>query len=243
MTGADFSLSDGVSTPVEIGSFASAALEMRAMGLAVMPVGGNDGKSPMITGFTRWRGPPAVATVQKWLPRFGAANIGISCGPSRIAVIDVDDANLLERVLSTYGDTPLIVRTARGYHCYYRDTNHTSSMQLRAQGLAIDVKAKGGFVVAPPSLIPGRSASYQFERGDWIATRRLPTLAMDALARLISGHVGGASGLTNAVTPSTNGRIQEGARNNALFTHLRAYLPFNSRDDAIEEATLDGHHQ
>jgi hypothetical protein len=65
-------------------------------GLAPIPVGGEDGKKPLVTGFTKWRRRPGLSTIRSWVAKFPDANVGIVTGSlSGVSVIDVDSADLM----------------------------------------------------------------------------------------------------------------------------------------------------
>jgi hypothetical protein len=83
-------------------------------------------------------------------------NIGIVTGKaSRLAVADVDNPKRLEGWLEENGlelrDTAT-VKTARGFHYYYRIPE---GVEVRSKdvGDALELKANGSYVVAPPSTM------------------------------------------------------------------------------------------
>ena len=94
--------------------FAEAALDFAALGLAVMPLGGDDGKVALMSSYPKWRRRPGKRTIEKWIAAHPSANIGVLCGLSQVLVVDVDAAPLLEPMLDRFGDTPLIIATRRG---------------------------------------------------------------------------------------------------------------------------------
>lgn len=99
------------------------------------------------------------STIRAWWKEHGIANVGIATGKSSsIIVVDIDPKNggtdsWLE-LCATHG-TPetLCVQTGSGgYHYYFAhpgDAEYKSSSNAVAPG--IDVRADGGYVVAPPS--------------------------------------------------------------------------------------------
>jgi hypothetical protein len=111
------------------------------------------------------------------------ANIGVSCGPSGVVVVDIDDPSVIEDLLRRFGPTPLITSTpSGGRHLWYRNRNRQRSRNLRrSHGLAVDIKAAGGFVVVPPSVRPRDGARYAIVQGDWRCIRRLPAFRPEAL--------------------------------------------------------------
>jgi hypothetical protein len=111
----------------ETGPFGAAALDLAARGLAVIPVGGADGKVPLIA-WANWRRPPGKNFLQKLACKHGAANVAILTGLSSLTVIDVDRADLADAMLERFGPTPLIAETpSGGRHHYYRSGGERST--------------------------------------------------------------------------------------------------------------------
>ena len=98
-------------------------------------------------------------------------NVGIVCGEiSNLVVIDVDSEAFSELIEKT-----LTVKTARGYHFYLRMDKPSRSFKIENNGVHIDIKGEGGYVVAPPSLHP-TGWIYKF------IDRDKPILHIDSLA-------------------------------------------------------------
>ena len=111
--------------------FAVSAEALWHAGLAPIPVGGEDGKKPLVTRFTKWEHRPGLSTIRKWIDKFPGANVGIVTGPlSGVSVVDVDSAAPLvqDQVIKRFGNTPLQTRTPRGgRHLYYRYNGEASA--------------------------------------------------------------------------------------------------------------------
>src|SRR5262245_60514823 len=137
------------------GAFASAALALHARGLAVLPVGGENGKRPLVKHWSKWR-TQTRETVERLIAQHPEASIAINCGPSRLTVVDADDENALADAEARFGYSPLVVRTPRGGgHLYYRNAGEGCPTRLRVhEGLNVDIKGRGGYVLAPPSRLP-----------------------------------------------------------------------------------------
>ena len=141
--------------------FAVAAHELREYFLCPIPLGGDDGKKPLV----KWRNQknrPGVAYTDDLIRDHPHANAGILCRPSKVTVIDIDDPGVasepqrLKEYKQRFGDTPLIIRTpSGGVHLYYRSTGERNA-NLRSHGLPVDVKGIGGMVVCPSSKRLGR---------------------------------------------------------------------------------------
>ena len=118
--------------------------------------------------------------VRKWWGDWPDANIGVITGSiSQLLVLDIDGEEGKEsfRILSKgkIPDTPT-VKTSRGKHFYFwTGGNDIDSMPSIYPGL--DIKANGGYVVAPPSIHPsGRRYKWEstiygnhlIEMPDWL---------------------------------------------------------------------------
>ena len=164
------------------GPFAKAAEYLREHGLMPLPLGGEDGKQARVRSFNRWRSPPSIETLRKWSGQYPGANVGILTGPlSRITVVEPDDYGLDDLIAEQFGPTSLRVITPPGrQHFYYRHAGERCANLRKSEGLPIDVKGIGGYVVTAPSVRPsGEFAGrcYQIAPGcDWDALRDLPTI-------------------------------------------------------------------
>jgi hypothetical protein len=162
-----------VTAPAEksAGVFATWGEALRKCGLAVVPILRGE-KEPIVT-YGSWKRRPGSAIVAKWAARFPHADIALICDLSGLVVVDVDDVALIPDMLRRYGDTPLIVGTARGAHLYYRAVGGEACGSLRSSGLDVDIKAGRAIVVAPPSLA-SNGEPYRLIRGSWHRLRELP---------------------------------------------------------------------
>lgn len=85
------------------------------------------------------------------------ANVGIATGAvSGLVVLDVDGEEgmrSLRHLIEAHGliDRTATVRTARGFHCYYDLPIEDHALKC-SSGDGLDVRANGGYVVAPPSI-------------------------------------------------------------------------------------------
>lgn len=106
-----------------------------------------------------------LAQIEEWWRKAPNANIGISCGPSRIVVIDVDERHggdeSIKDLTVQYPELADTIQAATGgggWHLVYEAPaipvpNSTGSL---APGL--DVRGVGGYIVAPPSIHPNGTA-------------------------------------------------------------------------------------
>ena len=172
---------DGLTTMSTFHDFAPA---YAAAGIVPLPLGGDDGKKPLVKNPGRFGRGAAMELAAN--PRFADAGLGFWCGlHNRITVVDVDattDAEL-QYALATYGDSPVIVRTASGkHHAWYRHDGERRSIRPD-KAHPIDVLGEGGLCVAPPSLRPS-GGKYEFLRGNLASVRDLPPIRSGAIQKL-----------------------------------------------------------
>ncbi len=148
------------------GPFASAAKELAEAGLVVIPCGGEKGKTPKIkTKALRYR--PTAETIKGWAERYDNANVGVLTGErSGVLVVDVDDAGVVDPMIERFGQTPLKTSTpSGGVHLWYRWNGERCSNLRPREGLKVDIKGAGGFVVVPPSVRQSTGKPYTWLRG------------------------------------------------------------------------------
>ncbi len=85
----------------------TAAIDFSQSHVAVFPCLGDDGKLPLVT-WGHLKRPPKPETIDKWWAKWPDANVGIATEPSRLTVVDCDDASVVKTMLRECGDTPLI---------------------------------------------------------------------------------------------------------------------------------------
>jgi hypothetical protein len=141
--------------------------------LSIIPVKNRD-KVPLVD----WKPYQSLRSdhkkIKEWLFAYWAkgANIGIVCGSvsGNLVVIDFDTDSAWDGFLKCwkehrpddiYAVTP-VVKTTRGHHVYLRCRQDVKQTKLAS---GIDIKAEGGFVVAPPS-IGSTGSKYEFVNPD-----------------------------------------------------------------------------
>lgn len=86
---------------------------------------------------------------------------------SSIVAADVDDDDGRELVERTCGwPTTVTVKTARGWHLWFRHPGGRRPNRARIGGVGLDVRGDGGFAIAPPSVHPS-GFTYSWERSPW----------------------------------------------------------------------------
>lgn len=102
----------------------------------------------------------AVSVLHQWWGQWPDANVGVLTGAeSGIVVLDVDPRHrgdeTLRELLAKHGPFPLTPEAATGgggSHVYFAHPGIQVSNSAGSVGGGLDVRADGGFVVAPPSL-------------------------------------------------------------------------------------------
>jgi hypothetical protein len=193
------------------GAYANHAREYFDYGMATLPLGGDDGKVPLISGFHKHAaGPDAI---DKFSRQFPDANLGFLPAMSMLykggcmVVVDIDTPDEAEQkeVLKRFGDTPIKVRTGSNHmQAWFRSGRRISSRDLRqSEGMPVEIKCDGTLCVAPPSVNPKKGA-YSFLSGSLDDLGLLPEINL--------------SSLTVPSPRTAEGRqIDVGLRNNTLF--------------------------
>jgi hypothetical protein len=143
------------------------ALALRARGYNVLPIQARS-KRPALSTWKRWENEPQTET---WVrENIGDGNLAITTGiASNVVVLDADDDAARDFVVGHVGGklehTP-IVRSGReggGHHFWFRRPpgERVRSLKLR-EGISLDVKADGGYVLVPPSVHPDTEQPYEW---------------------------------------------------------------------------------
>jgi DNA-binding transcriptional ArsR family regulator len=128
--------------------------------------------------------------VDKWWTRNPMYNIGISCGPSGLVVLDFDTYKSGVHTDILFDDDDLvnsiISRTPHGgTHVWFRQPPDMTLTCARGElPQHVDVRGEGGYIVAPPSYLP-ESGAYAFSDGhrptDFEGTQGLPDSIIEIL--------------------------------------------------------------
>ena len=98
--------------------------------------------------------------VAGWWRRWPQANVGVVTGrPSGLVVIDIDPRHggieSMRQLVDQHGPLPVGPRVqtgSGGWHLFYADPGRLIRNSVNQVGPGIDVRANGGYVIAPPSL-------------------------------------------------------------------------------------------
>ena len=128
-----------------------------------------------------------VGRIEAWWRQWPDANVGVVTGqPSGLVVIDIDPrhggVDSMRSLLNEHGPLPAgpRVRTGSGgWHLFFRSPEAQVRNSVNRVGEGIDVRADGGYVIAPPSL---HAAGGRYV---WTKGGQAPNLP-DWLERLVS---------------------------------------------------------
>ena len=164
------------------------------------------------------------AQIREWWQRQPAANLAIATGAPGPDVLDVDRHdyesngfpayNKLKRQGVLSGAAAIIATPGRGLHAYFMGSDQPCG-RLPQQHL--DFKARGGYVLAPPSQVGGRRYWCVARRGrpgylDWEAASRLLEPHRERAPQTSTGVVAEPKRLAAWVET-----LPEGNRNAGLF--------------------------
>jgi putative DNA primase/helicase len=180
------------------------ALELARHGFHVLPVQPGK-KTPAVKGEAdgpRWGATNGTAELADLFSR-PELNLGISCGPSNLVVLDLDvkgDANgvaWLDEKIARHGALPNTIEAetpSGGRHIYFAAPDFPVSNSAGKIAPGVDIRADGGYVVAPPSVIhaDGLSTTYEWKNPpglfeaaplpDWLVDLLRPPLPLSQLA-------------------------------------------------------------
>lgn len=145
-------------------------------GFAVFPAGGADGKKPLTQHGVKDAGRDVEAIRSLWPA--GPCNVAIAAGAvSGIWVLDLDGEEGLETfgiIERRYGPLPPSPRqlTPGGdMHLFFA---HAEGLRNRVRCLpGVDIRTDGGYVIAPPSVAPGRARPWAWDVDHHVADVQL----------------------------------------------------------------------
>jgi hypothetical protein len=217
----------------------AAALDYAMRGWSVVPVRPR-AKSPLIAWQAFQDRHADAEEIRGWFARWPDANIGIVTGPiSRLVVLDVDPAHGGEQSLLDWqqrGPLPPTLEAVSGgggRHLYFMSAD--PALRNRVGLLpGIDLRARGGLIVAPPSRHPS-GARYCWRDGRGPAER--PALPLPArLHRWLHERVPRGRPLSHWRSLVHDG-VAEGARNDTIAS-LCGHLLWHGVDPEIAQDIL-----
>lgn len=180
-----------------------------------------------------------AAIICGWWEQWPDANVGIATGPkSGVFVLDVDgeDGQASFNQLEALGQFPRTLRahTGRtgpdgqrtGFHLYF---NHPAEANLRNSagtlGKGLDIRADGGYVVAPPSL-HASGPTYEWAEGE------------SAIAEPPAWLIAKISPPFDTTPKTSTGFLNEGQRNDVLFRLACSWRRRGATRDQLERGLL-----
>lgn len=186
------------------------------------------GKYPLVSKKEGGRGYKDATTdeetIRAWYAKEPRANIGLATGRiNNLFVLDVDGEQgeqSLAELVQKNGDLPdtVEVLTGKGRHFYFQLPEGKVRCSASRLGPGLDIRADGGYVVAPPSI---------HENGNVYAGEVIREKIAEAPQWLLDLVVEGASigtQLASKKNPNFASRLPEGSRNEGLTKyagHLR----------------------
>jgi hypothetical protein len=169
------------------------ALALAANGWHVFPLRPDD-KRPAIPEWEQRATADPSRITAAWTGPYAGCGIGLACGPSRLLVVDldvckheddapptdqagpgiVDGQDILAALYERHGQadafplgrTPTARTGSGGMHVYFAAPADRSVRNSAGKiGWKVDVRANGGYVVAPPSTAAGRPYLWDFGTG------------------------------------------------------------------------------
>jgi hypothetical protein len=130
------------------------------------------------------------ATITRWWERHPTMNVGIACGPARLLVVDLDYKPggvdglrewwpLVEQAGADHAGTYTVCTPSGGLHFYFHlEPGWCIGNSASKLAPGIDIRAEGGYVVAPPS----RTSDGAYENDDlWTELLDAPAWLIDRL--------------------------------------------------------------
>lgn len=217
------------------GTMLDAALAYLRQGFVPLPCGAD--KRPLLEWKRFQTERPTEAEVRRWWTQWPKANIALVCGWSllnhegTLAVVDIDDPELSQKVLQELPDASLEaswrVRTpSGGLHVYFLESTPSKSGPI-VPG-TMDLKAAGGYVLAPPSK------GYRFVSA--IGIQAVPSAHTQGVA-ILSRHEIPIPDRSTVVSLQDGQPITEGSRNETL-TSIAGSLRWRGAGERTIEVAL-----
>ena len=188
-----------------------AALELSRAGYHLMPLKPRS-KEPALKTWKKWQTEPTPPKlIEFWEDRYSGCNWAVICGEaSGLAVIDADSPQAEAWRQDAVVFSGVSVFTSHGSHwwCGYPEGGlRSTNLRFKGRNIEGDVKAEGGYVVAPQSVHPDGTV-YAMDVADGTDWQRLPKLEFKA-----------SSGVELPNAPAPMELFHEGERDNGLASY------------------------
>lgn len=205
-----------------------AALGYSKDGYSVIPISPNGKMKKPLVNWTEWQTRRADETqIRNWWKVFPKAGVGIVTGKiSNLVVMDIDPKH--GGTDEGFPPTSRVVATGGGgQHHYY---TYTEGARNRTGDNGVDVRAEGGYVVAPPSMHESGNP-YEWdlldEPGPITVAQTVALSPSKATHENLNGHANGAdhAPLFDQYAPKTflTDHAAEGGRNDAVTREAGYY--------------------
>lgn len=211
---------------------AASALRYARQGWAVLPVQPR-AKAPLTKHGVK-DASTRVEQVEAWWRRWPSANIGLAIPPG-LLVLDLDSPEVWQQLAALDYELPATAQadTARGAHFWYRLADAARNRVGLLPGL--DVRADGGYVLAPPSVHPS-GARYRWQVP---LTHGAIAPAPTWLVQLLGGDSKSCDSKSCASTSgtSTSGTSTTGHRRRDWRATLARPVPRGRRNQTLAEVS------
>jgi hypothetical protein len=206
------------------------ARRLSALGFSVIPVGPD--KRPTISWLAFQQARATDDNLLSWFGNGQDRNIGIVTGRiSSIVVVDTDNEEAEGWAHANLPATPMMCKTAKGMHRYYRhpgtEVRNGARISTDIGTIALDVRGDGGYVVAPGSVHPSGVT--------YAAPTKWPTTLEDVPVFSAAWLAGPSKPIISA--PTTGEQIPSGQRN-ATLTSLAGAMQRRGMSEAAILAAL-----
>ncbi len=170
------------------------ALLYAARGWSVLPLCPR-GKRPAVSSWQEYQSRRATGEeIQAWWREAPDANIGVVTGAiSGLVVLDIDGAEAVKYARQRGVPLTPAAETGKGWHVYFAHPGGSVPNAVALDGIkGLDVRADGGYVVAPPSVHPSGRV-YAWAKGRSPDERPLAPCPPWLLGLLAGRSRGGAS--------------------------------------------------
>jgi putative DNA primase/helicase len=180
-----------------------------------------------------------VSIIQNWWQLWPDANIGLVAGSdSRLVVLDVDPRHCGDETLAAledrHGGLPKTVESLTGGGGQHILFQHPGGyIKSRSIGPGLDIKADGGYIVAPPS-VHGSGQTYI-----WEISSQPEDIPLAPMPSWLHELVIAGPPKRNSASAQTTDRIPHGSRNNTLASLAGSMRRSGMSQSAIEAALLE----
>ncbi|MCD8396687.1 MAG: phage/plasmid primase, P4 family [Lachnospiraceae bacterium] len=227
------------------------ALDYAAMGFAVFPITPRN-KIPLKGSSGCKEATRNIEQIETWWDQNPNYNIGIATGKASggLVVVDLDiDSEKNKDGVKRFQEwmeaksmeipKTVSVRTGKGgLHFYFRDTSrkYKNATNLFKDGTGVDIRADGGYVVAPGSIHPNGNR-YEWENMPLLTgIQPLPVAIGDLLVNPPKGKTKAAENEGKGSFSMPPGNIPEGERTDKLLKALASMQSKGFSDEAIRAA-------